>query len=83
MIFITLMGATSGVNRLRERAEVQIFTKPFDDPSVIRNFDAVIANRERMRFTQELLEQLPNLRIIAQTGNYAYHIDSLAAEERS
>ena len=71
---------TSGVNRLRDRAEVQIFTKPFGAPSVLRDFDALIANRERTRFTRELLEQLPNLRIIAQTGNHAYHIDLSAAE---
>ena len=72
--------ATNGVHRLRDCAEVQIFTKPFDDPSALRNFDALIANRERTRFTRELLEQLPNLRIIAQTGNHAYHIDLPAAE---
>jgi phosphoglycerate dehydrogenase-like enzyme len=72
--------ATSGVHRLRSRAEVQIFTKPFGDPRALRNFDAPIANRERTRFTRELLEKLPNLRIIAQTGNHAYHIDLSAAE---
>ncbi len=72
--------ATSGIHRLREHAEVQIFTKPFGDPSVLRDFDALIANRERTRFTRQLLEQLPNLRIIAQTGNHAYHIDLPAAE---
>ena len=72
--------ATSGVHRLRDRAEVQIFTKPFGDPSVLRDFDVLIANRERTRFTRKLLEQLPNLRIIAQTGNHAYHIDLPAAE---
>jgi len=73
-------GATTGVHRLRDRAEVQIFTKPFGDPSVLRDFDALIANRERTRFTRKLLEQLPDLRIIAQTGNHAYHIDLPAAE---
>lgn len=72
--------ATSGIHRLREHAEVQIFTKPFGDPSVLRDFDALIANRERTRFTRQLLEQLPNLRIITQTGNHAYHIDLPAAE---
>jgi phosphoglycerate dehydrogenase-like enzyme len=71
--------ATSGVHRLRDRAEVRIFTKPFGEPSALRDFDALIANRERTRFTRELLEQLPNLRIIAQTGNHAYHIDLPAA----
>ena len=52
--------------------------KPFGEPSALRDFDALIANRERTRFTREL-EQLPNLRIIAQTGNHAYHIDLPAA----
>lgn len=73
---------TPGVRRLRERAEVRIFTGPFGDPSMLRGFDAVIANRERTRFTSALLEQLPDLRIIAQTGNHAYHIDLSAAETR-
>ena len=73
---------TTGVSRLRDRAEVQIFTGPFGDPAVLRGFDAVVANRERTRFTRDLLQQLPNLKIIAQTGNHAYHIDLPAAEER-
>jgi len=73
---------TTGVHRLRERARVQIFTGPFGDPTVLREFDAVVATRERTRFTRTLLQQLPNLQIIAQTGNHAYHIDLAAAEER-
>jgi phosphoglycerate dehydrogenase-like enzyme len=74
---------TEGVRRLRERAEVKIFTEPFGEPSALKGFDALVANRERTRFTRELLGQLPDLRIIAQTGNHAYHIDLAAAEERS
>jgi phosphoglycerate dehydrogenase-like enzyme len=73
---------TTGVHRLRDRAEVKIFTCPVADPTVLRDFDAVVANRERTRFTRTLLQQLPNLQIIAQTGNHAYHIDLAAAEER-
>jgi phosphoglycerate dehydrogenase-like enzyme len=73
--------ATDGVRRPRDCAEVKIFTKPFGDPSAVRGFDALIANRERTRFTRELLQKLPDLRIIAQTGNHAYHIDLAAAKE--
>jgi phosphoglycerate dehydrogenase-like enzyme len=73
---------TEGIRRLRERTEVQIFTGPFGEPSALRGFDAVIANRERTRFTRALLEQLPDLRIIAQTGNHVYHVDLAAAEQR-
>jgi phosphoglycerate dehydrogenase-like enzyme len=73
---------TDGVRRLRERAEVKIFERPFGDPSVLRGFDALVANRERTRFDRALLDRLPDLRIIAQTGNHAYHIDFAAADER-
>jgi phosphoglycerate dehydrogenase-like enzyme len=73
---------TLGIRRLRERADVRIFTEPFGPPAALRGFEALVANRERTRFTRALLEQLPDVRIIAQTGNHAYHIDLSAAEER-
>src|SRR5512143_3114710 len=73
---------TAGVRRLRERAEVRIFTGPFGEPAALRGFDALLANWERTRFTRALLEALPDVRIIAQTGNHAYHIDLAAAAER-
>ena len=44
---------TAGVRRLRERAEVRIFTAPFENPAALRGFDALVANRERTRFTRE------------------------------
>ena len=72
---------TAGVQQLRERAEVQIFTGPFGDAAVLRGFDALVANRERTRFTRDLLAQLPDVRIIAQTGNHAHHIDLHAAAQ--
>ena len=73
---------TAGLRRLRERAEVKVFTGPFGAPAALRGFDALVPNRERTRFSRELLEQLPDLRMIAQTGNHAYHIDLAAAQER-
>lgn len=73
---------SEGVRRLRERAEVRVYTAPFGDPAALRGYDALIANRERTRFTRALLEALPDVRIIAQTGNHAYHIDLAAAEAR-
>lgn len=76
---------TAGVRRLRDRigvANLKIFTGPFGNPDALAGFDALIANRERTRFPRDLLEQLPDLKIIAQTGNHAYHIDLTAAEQR-
>jgi phosphoglycerate dehydrogenase-like enzyme len=72
---------TAGIRRLRQRVDVRIFTAPFGDPETLRGFDALVANRERTRFTRSLFEQLPDLRILAQTGNHAYHIDLAAAQD--
>jgi phosphoglycerate dehydrogenase-like enzyme len=72
---------TEGVARLRERAEVHIFTAPFGDSSALGGFDALVANRERTKFTRELLEQLASVRLIVQTGNHASHIDLAAARD--
>jgi phosphoglycerate dehydrogenase-like enzyme len=72
---------TDGVRRLRERADVTIFTGPFGNPVHLRGFEALVANRERTPFTRELLAQLPDVRVIAQTGNHAAHIDFDAARE--
>jgi phosphoglycerate dehydrogenase-like enzyme len=72
---------TAGIGRLRQRADVCIFTAPFGDAVALRGFDALVANRERTSFTRALFEQLPDLRILAQTGNHAYHIDLAAARE--
>jgi len=73
---------TDGVRRLRERAEVKIFTEPFGSAAALRGFDALVANRERTKFTRALLEQLVDVRVIAQTGNHAAHMDFAAAHER-
>jgi phosphoglycerate dehydrogenase-like enzyme len=70
-----------GIRRLRQHAEVRIFNAPFGTPDELLGFDALVANRERTRFTRELLRQLPGVRIIAQTGNHAHHIDLEAAHE--
>ena len=43
---------TAGIRRLRERADVRIFTGPFGEPAELRGFDALAANRERTRFTR-------------------------------
>ena len=49
---------TAGIRRLRHRVDVRIFTAPFGDPGTLRGFDALVANRERTRFTRSLFEQL-------------------------
>ena len=71
---------SDGVRRLRQRVdEVRVFTAPFEDPEALRGYDALVANRGRTRFDRSLLERLADVRIIAQTGNHADHIDLEAA----
>jgi D-3-phosphoglycerate dehydrogenase len=45
-------------------------------------FDALVLIRERTALSRALLARLPNLKLIAQTGKVAGHIDVAAATER-
>lgn len=44
-------------------------------------FDALVLIRERTAFSRQLLEKLPNLKLISQTGKVSGHIDVAAATE--
>ena len=72
---------SEGVARLRECADVTIFSEPFDNASALKGFDVLIANRERTKFDRQLLEQLTDTKIIVQTGNHAAHLDFAAAKD--
>ena len=41
----------------------------------LRDAEVIVANRERTHFSKALLEKLPKLRLIAQTGRAGAHID--------
>jgi phosphoglycerate dehydrogenase-like enzyme len=64
---------------LQARAEVVFLHEPFssEDAAVaaLQDFDAVIPMRERTAFTTSLLQRLPRLRLIAQTGGRAGTMD--------
>lgn len=47
-----------------------------------READALVLIRERTRITEALLERLPRLKLISQTGKGAAHIDLAACERR-
>jgi len=44
--------------------------------------EAIVPIRERSRFPRELIERLPNLKVICQTGRSTHHIDVQACTER-
>jgi phosphoglycerate dehydrogenase-like enzyme len=70
---------TPAIKRLEGRARVEFLTEPTADTSKLKGFDVLIANRERTRFTAELLRQLPDARLLVQTGGRAPNVDLEAA----
>lgn len=70
---------------LRRQAEVAVFTDHLrDEEALVRRlqpFDVLCVMRERTRFPRGVLQRLPNLRLIASTGNWNAAIDIDAAAE--
>jgi len=75
--------ATAAIQRLRQRVEVQILTEKLPSEAAVahalKHSRAIIPVRERTKFTSSLLQALPDLEYISQTGNHAYHVDMDAA----
>lgn len=71
--------------QVTERAEIVVFDDHVDDHEVLadrlREFDVICVMRERTPFKRLLMEQLPNLRLIASTGARNASIDADAAKE--
>ena len=77
------LGNTKAIERLRQKAEVQVLTEkiPSEDGLVraLAGCKAILPIRERTTLPASLLQKLPGLELISQTGNHAYHIDLDAA----
>ena len=77
------LGNAEAIERLRQKAEVQVLTEkiPSEEELVraLAGSKAIIPIRERTKFPAFLLQKLPGLELISQTGNHAYHIDIDAA----
>jgi D-3-phosphoglycerate dehydrogenase / 2-oxoglutarate reductase len=64
--------------RLRQQFQVEIYhDKPSHEEllSRIEQADVILPIRERTRFSKEVLQQLNNIKLIAQTGSGLAHID--------
>jgi D-3-phosphoglycerate dehydrogenase len=65
---------------------VEIFNDTVSDtPALAKRFakaEAIVLTRERTVITRELLDQLPNLKVISQTGKIASHVDLQACKEK-
>jgi phosphoglycerate dehydrogenase-like enzyme len=67
------------------RAEITVFTDHVADPDELvarlTPFDVVFVMRERTPLSREILQRLPQLKMIASTGPFNASIDMAAAEE--
>jgi phosphoglycerate dehydrogenase-like enzyme len=71
---------TAGFQRLAAHAAAEVFES---HPPAWAGYDVLLANRERTKFTAELLRELSaaGVKLIVQTGGHANHIDLQAARE--
>lgn len=64
-------------------AEVTFFDQPLTDPSAqLQSYDVICLMRERTPFGADLINSLPNLRLIVTTGPRNLSIDTAAARAR-
>jgi phosphoglycerate dehydrogenase-like enzyme len=78
------MAGAPAMARLRELAEVTVLDRPLRDGDLggLAGVRVLLAIRERTRLDGALLERLPDLELILQTGGHAYHVDREAATGR-
>lgn len=65
--------------------EVDVFTEPMDNDAMaqcLAEHEAVVLIRERTHITAELLDRLPRLRLISQTGKVSGNVDMAAAKQQ-
>ncbi|HLY67981.1 MAG TPA: D-2-hydroxyacid dehydrogenase family protein [Chloroflexota bacterium] len=73
--------ADPAVQRLRQRVPVDVYTEKLTSLDLLREYQALIALRERTRFDSAFFEAVPGLELISQTGNHVYHVDLAAATQ--
>lgn len=79
-----LIEAASCWSRVDHRVELRFLKEPIASvsDSELADVHFLLAVRERTAIDQALLQRLPRLELILQTGGHAYHIDSAAAQAR-
>ena len=62
--------------------EVVVAHEALSDPAALGAVEALVLIRERTRITAALLDKLPTLRLVSQTGRHGPHIDLAACTAR-
>jgi phosphoglycerate dehydrogenase-like enzyme len=77
--FEKLADTVPAYEKLKERAEVTLLRKRLDSSenivAVLKDYDVLLLMRERTYFSDKEYTQLPNLKLIAQTGRTTKHLD--------
>jgi len=68
--------------RLRQLADVTILDRPLEDYDILKDFQVILALRERTRLDSRFFESCPTLELVLQTGGHAYHVDQAAATQK-
>ena len=66
--------------------EVTVHTDAYTDPARVveqaRGCEALLLTQQRVPITRQVIERLPDLKLISQTGGNVYHLDIAACTER-
>jgi phosphoglycerate dehydrogenase-like enzyme len=77
---------TADWSSVASRAEITVFNDHLADPEAVierlMSFDVICAMRERTPLSREIIERLPQLKLIGSTARRNASIDLAAAEER-
>ena len=76
------LAAAPAMKRLRQLVDVTILDHPLDDYSLLKDFQFILALRERTKLDTRFFEACPSLELILQTGGHAYHVDQSAANQK-
>jgi D-3-phosphoglycerate dehydrogenase len=83
--YADVLRTTRAYPRLKDH-EVVIYNDAYTDPNrVVEQVDgceAVVLTQQRVRMTRSIIERLPKLKFISQTGRNVYHLDLAACTER-
>src|SRR6187399_1957280 len=65
--------------------DVKIYNDAYTDPArvveQVKGCDALLLTQQRMTVTRKVIEQLPQLKFISQTGRNVYHLDVAACTD--
>lgn len=74
--------AAPAMSRLRQLADVTILDHPLDDYSILKDFQFILALRERTKLDSRFFDASSSLELVLQTGGHAYHVDQSAATQK-